>query len=201
VSVFLLNEETPRDPDRIEVPELVFQPEIRVLAGAGSQIVAVSATDGGAALLADPTSAQADDRSLELQYADRPGLARGHLCGAVWRDIDPQRAHANVVSPSEPPFFWIDGAIVPQAARQRFSTADVRTDLLPMYPVESPHMEWRAEFGPEPELDPNKLAEVWEPNDVQGALAPLTNRIWNMAATAAVAHIDIARGRSGSGGA
>lgn len=175
ISIYLLNNEMPADPERIDVPEMVFQPEIRVVASEGTRIVTVAATDQGLRLVADPRGALSDDASLNLQYRDRPALARGHLCGATWRDIDPQRPHPSISTPAEPPFQWIDGALLPQSERARFSNSDVRTDLLPMYPVEAPHMGWREEIGASPELDPARICELWAAPDMEAALLPVVN--------------------------
>lgn len=176
VSVYLLNTEVPANPERIDIPELVFQPEIRVVTATSTRIVAVAATDRGARIVGDQSNIVGnDDRSLDLQYNDRPALARGHLCGALWRDIDPQRPRSGPPGPSEPPFAWVDGSLLAQQDRQRFALPDVRTALVPMYPVETPHMDWRSDFGSAPELNPAVLAETWSPVDIAAALDPLAN--------------------------
>src|SRR5713101_4122834 len=41
--------------------------------------------------LRDPLSAE--DMELAMLYRNRVALARGHLCGAMWKDIDPERPH------------------------------------------------------------------------------------------------------------
>ena len=93
----------------------------------------------------------------------------------MWRDIDPERTHPTLPSPDEAPFAWTDRESVPQTERARFSPPDVRSEMVPCYPIATPDMSWRTEDGPSPSLDPEILAETWQPADVRGALSPLVD--------------------------
>lgn len=108
-----------------------------------------------------------------MLYRERTALARGHLCGATWKAIDPERSHGAIASPDEAPFAWTDAEAVPASERARFSAADVRTEMVPCYPIEAPQMDWSTESGPPPTLNPGALAEIWDPEQVRMNLQPL----------------------------
>lgn len=162
VSVFLINvtpcQERPRTEDH------VFQPQIRVRCVDGTELVPI---DEDRARRDDP-----EDRSLALLYRERRSYARGHLCSATWEQIDPERSDPHHQQPQDQPFFWVDGAaLFPPAVQQRFSPAAVRTEYIPILPVNAPDKGWST--GARPELDPEILAETWAPDDVHRALDPL----------------------------
>lgn len=163
VSIFLVNvtpcQERPRTEDH------VFQPQIRVRCLDGTELVPL---DEDRAHRDDP-----EERSLALLYRERRSYARGHLCSATWAEIDPERAHPHQQQPQDPPFFWTDGAaLFPSAVQQRFSPPAVRTEYVPLLPVNAPDKAWPANL-PAPQLDPDVLAETWAPADLHGALDPL----------------------------
>src|SRR2546425_12172529 len=101
-------------------------------------------------------------------------MARGHLCSAVWRDLDPERPILRPPADAAPsPFTWIDGqALLSAEDLARFSPADLRTDYVPLVPVSSPEREWHAQGDP-PELRPEALSELWDANELVRALRPL----------------------------
>jgi hypothetical protein len=107
-------------------------------------------------------------------------MARGHLCGAVWKEIDPERPHGTLEPPDSIPFVWTDSIAVPPGERPRFSPADLRTELVPSFPIEAPDMEWQAGEIPEPVLDAEALSEIWNPVELSEALRPLASgyRAW-----------------------
>lgn len=168
VAVYLINALLQADPSRSTTAEHLFQAQIRVSLGDGTSLCAL---EGRALPDEDPDG---EERRLELLYRGRQAFARGHMCGAVWRDIDPER-HAGPAEgerPDQGPFRFTDAGLLGAAAAD-FSPADVRTEFLPIYPVEAPDSEWRhAGFGT-PELTASRLAGIWEPADVESALRPL----------------------------
>lgn len=163
VSVHLVNTRHAAQ-DRARTEEHVFQPEIRVRVFDGTRLVPL---DEGL----EP-GASDDEKALWFLYRDRPAIARGHMCGATWRQVDPQIVPPGLVVPPGPPFEWTDAASVAAPERARFSAADVRTEFVPIYPVTAPDMKWPA-GRPAPELDPEKLAEAWDPAVARTALDPL----------------------------
>jgi hypothetical protein len=167
VSLHLLNERCIDADGHPDTPDFVFQPQIRVHCASG-KLAPVDAT--GVEALNDPFAQE--DAELALLYRQRPVLARGHLCGATWRMIDPERQHPVLPSPDEAPFAWTDRVLVSPEVQRRFSPADVRTEFLPCYPVEAPETDWLW-TGPQPEFDLLKLSEMWEPEEIHSYLDPL----------------------------
>lgn len=165
VSIFLINV-TPCQA-RPQTEDHVFQPQIRVRCLEGTELVPI-----------DEDRARRDgpeDRSLALLYRERRSYARGHLCSATWEGIDPERPHPQQQLPQEQPFFWVDGAaLFPQAVQRRFSPAAVRTEYIPLLPVNAPDKSWPDNLEL-PELNPEILAEIWDPADIRRALDPLAD--------------------------
>lgn len=171
VSIFMINERKASDEKRPQTVDYLFQPQIRVHLIEGTRLVPVQANAGIASSLEEETR---EEESLSLQYHHRTALARGHICAAIWNEIDPERPFGAEHS-TEAPFAWTDAAAIPEAARAKFSPADVRTELIPMYLVQAPEMNWDNQYGPPPVLDPEILAETWQVEQLRQALQPLVN--------------------------
>ena len=169
VSLYLLNERSIAQDAHPETSDFLFQPQIRVHCVSG-KLAPVDAI--GVEALNDPFTQE--DNELTLLYQERPVLARGHLCGATWENIDPERQHPELPSPDEAPFAWTDRGLVSPEHQQRFSPADVRTEFLPCYPVEAPETGWSWD-GVQPQFDPLVLAETWESHEIHQALDPLVD--------------------------
>jgi hypothetical protein len=167
ISLYLINERHVDENRHSETSDFVFQPQIRIHCVLG-QLAPVDTTVSP--VLQDPISQE--DVELAMLYSERPVLARGHLCGATWKDIDPERPHSSLSSPSEAPFVWIDRVLTSEEDHQRFSPADVRTEFIPCYPIEAPETGWSWP-GTSPQLDPLTLAEMWESNEIHSCLDPL----------------------------
>lgn len=169
VSLYIVNRIALAAGDRPDATQHLFQPQIRVWCANGTRIV--PGLEG--------VPRDAEERTLQFLYRDRPVLARGHLCSAVWRGIDPESS-AN--RPNEldvetaahiPPFAWGDAEVIPVADRDRFVCPDVRSEFVPMFQVGAPSLEWRSEYGEPPELRADELAELWDPANLQARLDPL----------------------------
>lgn len=170
VSIFLVNSTSCTGRPRTE--DHVFQPQIRVRCHEGAQLVPIDedrvARD------------QEEENSLSLLYRDRRTLARGHLCSALWRETDPERPHASIPSPNAAPFRWVDGdALFSEAVQRDFSPPEVRSEYLPVVPVNAPDKGWLMELDA-PTLDPAVLAETWDAQSLRNALEPLADgyQIW-----------------------
>jgi hypothetical protein len=177
VSVFLINATASAKPG----PEhYVYQPQIRL------HLVQ------GARLLPLEDEVQPEDQeasSLALLYSARRPLARGHLCAAVWKDVDPERAFDGE-NPQAPPFVWLDGALLPPAQAAQFVPADARTELLPCYFIRAPQLQDPSRYGATV-LDPEQLSELWVPEDIDAALSPLatTYEAWISEQQAGIAEL------------
>jgi hypothetical protein len=114
------------------------------------------------------------EEGFGLLYRERKVRARGHMCSAVWREVDPERPTPINLSDEEksPPLYWIDGEILPSNDYQTFKNPHVRTEFLPCYGIE------RAAFtglmkGPLPELKAEVLANQYDPSQLVKSLKPL----------------------------
>lgn len=162
--------------NRIEPPEErdptaehhIFQPQMRVVLESGTKLVPRTRKSVSAS----------DERRLEFLYRNRPVLARGHLCSAVWREVDPENEAPDVSLDfpecgNEPPFTWPDGIFLPDEQRRRFSPPDVRTEFVPAYSIPFPELDWPDDYGNPPELNAAVLAETWDPENLRRSLLPL----------------------------
>jgi hypothetical protein len=168
VIIHLVNRIQPRDPRRVRPEECLFQPQIRVICLEGTRLE----PSGRSIRRQDP-----EEERLDFLYRDRPVLARGHLVSAVWKDIDPERPAPPDLEPERPdgpPFRWMDGSLLDPQDQQRFTAPDVRTEFVPIYALHAPEWDWDPRYGPEPERDPARLAELAaNPAELRRALEPL----------------------------
>lgn len=163
--------------NRVKVPEgeletaqhHIFQPQIRVVLGPGMKLVQGRAN-----------SIQGqDERVLDFLYRRQEVLARGHMCSAVWKEIDPERQQGSEntmdfpEARSQPPFHWVDSELLSEEERLRFSPPDVRTEFVPTFSIPGPDLMWRTDYGPEPELHAAAISELWEPARLRESLEPL----------------------------
>ena len=116
------------------------------------------------------TQPEIDGDLLHFLYRNRPVLARGHMCSAVWKDIDYSDHIDSKV-------LWADGHHFDEC--HEFFTCDIRSEFVPLYPNPAPLFEWddefEREFGKPPELSAYRLSEMWEKDEVDRYLSPLTD--------------------------
>jgi hypothetical protein len=171
ISIFLVNERKIAQETRPQTEDYLFQPQIRVHLVEGTHLVPVQVSGTTSDLLEDEFG---EEEALALQYLHRTALARGHMCAAVWKAIDPEApADADFERPTGAPFVWVDAESVPEEERAKFSPADVRTELVPVYLIQSPEITWNEKYGHAPELRAEVLAETWQPEALRKALSPL----------------------------
>jgi len=161
VSVYLVNELRQSD-DAPRTSFHIFQPQIRVRCVRGSLRP-----------VRRFTSTDREEMELELIYRRRTILARGHMCSAVWKEIDPENIPPGIEAPRSLPFHWVDGEILDDGIREEFLSPDIRSEFVPLISLESPFYDWDRRWGPEPEFRAETLAELWRPEDLRMALTPL----------------------------
>ena len=147
------------DQPRTHTERLIFQPQLRVLLGEGLEPLGLWEFESAAEI--------GEESRLRLLYRDSPVMARGHFCAAVWRDIDPERPD------KIGPWSWSDGALLAESDRQRFAACDLRTEFLPIMPVQTPSVAWDTKYGPPPQLSARKLADCSDVLQLRQALEPL----------------------------
>jgi len=167
VSLYLVNE-TPLSNEKYpRTEEHVFQPQLRVVCEKGGSIVPII---GG-------QEDEIEEASLSLLYRKRAAMARGHLCGVTWREVDPERplnsTEDHQERPNAHPFIWVDSEIVEEPDRNVFTNPDVRTEYLPSYPVQQVIMKPKLEGANLKDLKAAALAEAWDPDVLGSLLEPI----------------------------
>ncbi len=173
VSVYLVNDTDADDERGAEVH--LFQPQLRIRCGDGTELVPLDRST---------RAHNAEDRRLAVLYRNRATFGRGHLCSATWGDLDPERSTPLASpTPAEAPFHhWIDGQALwgsEESILDSFSPAQVRSEYVPVVPVNAPNKSWPSEFGVSPQLDPEILAELFEPSEMRAALQPMVEGFRN----------------------
>lgn len=180
VSVYLVNETSLIDPleesgkRRFQTGDMIFQPQIRVVCGKNTELLPLDSFQPSDEK-PESGSLEEEDESLALIYRDYQAYARGHLCAAVWKEIDPERP-----CQGENPLKWIDGEVVEsQYGKQqwrKFAKPHCRTEYVPCYPIQSPEIDWDSQkMGQTPELTTARLAETWNSTAIREALQPLVD--------------------------
>ena len=153
ISIYLLNIGKWEGQTSERASRFLYQPQIRICLTEGAKLLGLSQWNGRPE---DP-----EEGRLQLLYHKRPVKARGHMCAAVWQEIDAEQ------EPNSP-FDWIDSS--PEL--ERFARSDLRTELLPMLAVAMPDASWRSELGPSPLRDALALSHTAQ-SDMREALQPL----------------------------
>jgi helicase-like protein len=160
VSIFLVNATTVAERPGPE--HHVYQPQIRVRCEQGTRLLAIDD---------DVVHGDGEAATLALLYSARRAFARGHLCAAVWKDVDPEQPFAGG-RPQGAPFTWLDGALLPPGEAAGFSPPDARTELVPAYLIAAPALDATAAHGAAV-FDPERLSSLWDPTQLRDALSPL----------------------------
>ncbi len=157
---------------KVRTEKLVFQPQIRVSLDSQQRLVGLSQLAGR---LANQTG---EDAKLQLIYRDHPVKARGHFCSAVWRSIDPEQQTAG---PGKQPktWEWSDAQALEPEEAEPFCKCDLRTEFLPVLPVQVPSPSWDVSQEPAPLLKAEQLSQCSTPAMLKEALQPLLDGYWH----------------------
>lgn len=164
VTIYLCSQMPQATQGRVVTDEVIFQPEIRVRHSETLRLMEL--TDSSF------FSSDEDWRRATEQYSHLPVKARGYLCGAYWKEIDPQLGWKDL--PEKPPFLWTDGNFFKNSKPEviEFFESDVRTDFAPMYSAPAPEFDWPNGYS-RPTLNTKELSEIFTAQDVDYHLAPL----------------------------
>jgi hypothetical protein len=167
VSIYLVNDTPLEDRKYAATEDLVFQPQIRVNCCKGTKPVPVRGQQAG----------DDDESNLSFLYLDRPTLTRGHMCGALWKEIDPERPLTDLKRSSEPsvenPFVSIEEGIVEKKDEEYFTNPDIRTEFTPCYSIEQVKFEPKEDYVGIPELRAEHLSEAWDRETLERTLGSI----------------------------
>lgn len=153
----------------VKTHDLLFQPQIRVHLHADDDLLPVDRR----------TVAGPDEEQFDLLYQKLGCLARGHWCGAVWKEIDLERAANEGTTSSQ--FVPPDIQRLSEGDRSVFVNPSVRSEYLPSYTVDQSTVEFNDIFGMErKDADASLLAEKWQISDLSQALRkiPYAYDLW-----------------------
>lgn len=154
VSIFLVNK-TPF-VERQKTEHYVFQPQIRILCGNETEIEFLGRTQ------VSVDNPENDD----LLFWDRNSKGRGHLCGVVWKEIDPEW-HVGHDGTSFSDFSCPDlsSSKINKSIAEKFKKSHIRTEYLPVYTILQPDLSDSALS-----FDASQLAKIWEPSMIEDTL-------------------------------
>jgi hypothetical protein len=132
----------------------VFQPSLRVIIG-GAELSDPRGTNGGKKDL------------LSFLYRKRSRSARGHMCSAIWADVD----YSNSLPTS---ILWPDGAYFGERCRD-YIKPDVRSEFVPLYQAATPQFVWDESITKQPTLSAERLSNMWTISDIDAFLGPLAD--------------------------
>jgi len=148
VRIFLVNETQYDTAGRQTEIERIFQPQIRVIVN----------DDANVGDLDDVVSIHNTDQENDdaLLYRNLKTKAKGYLCAAVWKDVDPEFSDNDIKN-----ITWKDSQKVPQKIKDDFTCPDVRTEYLPLYAILQPESPQSQEFNAK------ILSETWNQSDLE----------------------------------
>jgi hypothetical protein len=151
VSLYMINETSLENSDWVGTEDLVFQPQLRIVGEKNTEFAPMRGEQ-----LRDE-----EEASLSLLYRNRRAFARGHLCSAIWKEIDPERPwdQIDISLKGHHPFAWIDAeTVTDEEQRKKFTHSDLRTEFIPCYSIEQRPLE---EVVGAQKYDPEILADIW----------------------------------------
>jgi hypothetical protein len=126
ISVYMINELNYKNPGNEPHPDndkCLFQPSIRIICDEGIRAQHME-------LLTE------SEEELDFLYRNRPTVAFGHMCSAVWKKID--YFHKFDIDN-----LWPDYSIRSSKNNdyEKFLESDVRTEFIPLYPMALPKFD------------------------------------------------------------
>ena len=127
----------------------VFQPQIRVVL---KDCELADLNQG-----VQNSSKKTDEETKEdLLYHKSRTKAKGHLCSAVWKGVDPEFDRDGGIGSIS----WPDLKKVSNDIQDRFINPDVRTEYIPLYTILQPEMKQTDEFNAQ------ELSQLWNALDI-----------------------------------
>lgn len=112
------------------------------------------------------SSSENDPRTaLEFIYNNCPVFARGHMCSAVWKEVDYQHK-------LDPLTLWPECEYSEEA--KQFIECDIRSEFVPLHSSPAPEFNWNKEpLLQSPEFSARLLSEAWTLKEIHDAIYPL----------------------------
>ncbi len=156
VRIFLVNESEYDVKKSQKEIDRVFQPQIRVIVDDTSIL-------GDLDSIYSENLHDDNDNNDALLYRNLRTKAKGHLCAAVWKDVDPEDSDSAIKK-----IIWKDSEIVPEKIKTDFTCPDVRTEYLPLYSILQPNTKMQ-------EFHAKKLSDTWNENELKDSLGSIEN--------------------------
>lgn len=162
ITVSLVNNLNAANGKTPPISSCIFQPSMRIILKNDTQIV-------------DPEMYNQSKKELQFLYRKRAAMARGHMCSAIWENID--YMDNKIFKISE---LWPDGEFFGDECL-KFIKSDIRSEFIPLYPIPTPCFDWdKINFKNKPKLYASCLSEMWGQNKINEYLNPLVEgyRLW-----------------------
>lgn len=114
-----------------------------------------------------------EEDELDFIYRNRPFKAFGHMCSALWHDID-------YVDEFGADFLWPDGLYHSNLNNdvKEFVKPDLRSEFIPLYPM--PLSSFKIpENDNTPDLSAKELSEIWYDKEFDDFLLPIIEKYEN----------------------
>ena len=159
ISIYLVNKINLEDPRSLDIGKCLFQPSIRVKISGEYDIPKFNLKDYS-------------ENTLEFLYRERPIYARGHMCSAIWDEID-------YIDELGLKILWPDGLFHEKndSDLADFKYPHIRSEFVPVYPM--PRSLFDEPNGIKMEFKSKILSELWNNDDIDDYLNPLINEYEN----------------------
>lgn len=174
IHLYLVNRKVlkrPKSGDEISIlqnrVELhIFQPQIRIKLNDCEKL----------SLKKEPLGFKSPSEEIfDFQYRDEKIYAKGHMCSAIWKEVDHESKIILMSKDSEGAHFmwWEDSSIVPDEQLKKFLPADIRTEYVPLSVVEGSSVN--VSKIEDESLSANALAKALAPAELESILKPMVS--------------------------
>lgn len=156
ISVYLVNDlltTQTKEDFHPNIQSCMFQPSIRI-----------NFLEGDSLLNMDPISSQSSE--LKFLYREKPVKASGHMCSAIWKNID-------YYYKFDSELMWPDGIAQSEkdSAYDSFIVPDVRSEFVPIYPMPLSSFDIEGDVI----LSADELSELFDAEGLSKKLYQLTD--------------------------